>query len=86
VNGLVGKALVRLSIPGPDARYPHAAPQHRAHPDPRPITLAGVVSPKDDKGETDMTRKVMIFVKCDGAEWPYVGAWIGDFAALKVFP
>jgi hypothetical protein len=28
-------------------------------------TLAGVVSPKDDKGETDMTRKVMIFVKCD---------------------
>lgn len=33
-----------------------------------------------------MTRKVMIFVKCDGAEWPYVGAWIGDVAALKVFP
>lgn len=28
-------------------------------------TLAGVVSPKDDKGETDMTRKVMVFVKCD---------------------
>ncbi len=27
--------------------------------------LAGVVSPKDDKGETDMTRKVMVFVKCD---------------------
>lgn len=28
-------------------------------------TLAGVVSPKDAKGETDMTRKVMVFVKCD---------------------
>jgi Flp pilus assembly secretin CpaC len=28
-------------------------------------TLAGVTSPKDDKGEVDMTRKVMIFVKCD---------------------
>lgn len=28
-------------------------------------TLAGVVSPKDEKGETDMTRKVMVFVKCD---------------------
>lgn len=28
-------------------------------------TLAGVVSPKDDKGEADMTRKVMVFVKCD---------------------
>jgi len=27
--------------------------------------LAGVVSPKDGKGETDMTRKVMVFVKCD---------------------
>ncbi len=28
-------------------------------------TLAGVNSPKDDKGEVDMTRKVMVFVKCD---------------------
>lgn len=28
-------------------------------------TLTGVVSPKNDKGEADMTRKVMIFVKCD---------------------
>ena len=28
-------------------------------------TLAAVVSPKDDKGDTDMTRKVMVFVKCD---------------------
>jgi len=28
-------------------------------------TLAGTVSPKDAKGEIDMTRKVMIFVKCD---------------------
>ncbi len=28
-------------------------------------TLAGVVSPKDEKGDTDMTRKVMIFVKGD---------------------
>lgn len=28
-------------------------------------TLAGVISPKDDKGDTDMTRKVMVFVKCD---------------------
>lgn len=28
-------------------------------------TLAGVVSPKNDKGDTDMTRKVMVFVKCD---------------------
>lgn len=28
-------------------------------------TLAGVVSPKDDKGDTDTSRKVMIFVKCD---------------------
>ncbi len=27
-------------------------------------TLIGVVSPKDDKGELDMTRKVMVFVKC----------------------
>ena len=27
--------------------------------------LAGVVSPKDNKGEVDMTRKVMVFVKCD---------------------
>ncbi len=28
-------------------------------------TLAGVLSPKNDKGEVDMTRKLMIFVKCD---------------------
>jgi hypothetical protein len=28
-------------------------------------TLAGVVSPKNDKGDADMTRKVMVFVKCD---------------------
>ncbi len=28
-------------------------------------TLAGAASPKNDKGETDMSRKVMIFVKCD---------------------
>lgn len=28
-------------------------------------TLAGVVSPKNEKGDTDMTRKVMVFVKCD---------------------
>ena len=28
-------------------------------------TLAGVVSPKDDKGDTDTSRKVMVFVKCD---------------------
>ena len=28
-------------------------------------TLAGVVSPKNDKGETDMTRKLLVFVKCD---------------------
>lgn len=28
-------------------------------------TLAGLVSPKDAKGDTDMTRKVMVFVKCD---------------------
>ena len=28
-------------------------------------TLVGVVSPKDAKGETDMTRKVMVFVKCE---------------------
>lgn len=28
-------------------------------------TLAGVISPKDDKGEADMSRKVMVFVKCD---------------------
>ena len=27
--------------------------------------LAGVVSPKDEKGDTDNSRKVMIFVKCD---------------------
>lgn len=27
--------------------------------------LAGTLSPKDDKGETDMTRKVLVFVKCD---------------------
>ncbi len=27
--------------------------------------LAGVVSPKDDKGDTDTSRKVMVFVKCD---------------------
>lgn len=27
--------------------------------------LASVQSPKDAKGEVDMTRKVMIFVKCD---------------------
>jgi hypothetical protein len=31
-------------------------------------TLAGVVSPKDDKGNTDLTRKVMVFVKCDVLE------------------
>ena len=28
-------------------------------------TMAGLVSPKDAKGEVDMTRKVMVFVKCD---------------------
>lgn len=28
-------------------------------------SLAGVVSPKDDKGNTDTSRKVMVFVKCD---------------------
>jgi len=28
-------------------------------------TMTGVVSPKNDKGDTDMTRKVMTFVKCD---------------------
>jgi hypothetical protein len=28
-------------------------------------TMAGVVSPKDEKGNTDNSRKVMIFVKCD---------------------
>jgi hypothetical protein len=28
-------------------------------------TMTGVVSPKDNNGETDMTRKVMVFVKCD---------------------
>ena len=28
-------------------------------------TLAGVVSPKDAKGEADLTRKVMVLVKCD---------------------
>ena len=27
--------------------------------------LAGTLSPKDSKGEIDLTRKVMIFVKCD---------------------
>jgi hypothetical protein len=27
--------------------------------------LVSVQSPKDTKGEADMTRKVMIFVKCD---------------------
>jgi len=27
--------------------------------------LVSVQSPKDAKGNTDMTRKVMIFVKCD---------------------
>jgi hypothetical protein len=27
--------------------------------------LAGVLSPKDAKGETDFTRKVLVFVKCD---------------------
>ena len=31
-------------------------------------TLAGTISPKDDKGDTDMTRKVMVFVKCDVLE------------------
>jgi hypothetical protein len=31
-------------------------------------TLAGVVSPKDDKGNTDLTRKVLVFVKCDVLE------------------
>jgi hypothetical protein len=31
-------------------------------------TLAGVISPKNDKGDTDMTRKVMVFVKCDVLE------------------
>ncbi len=28
-------------------------------------TFAAAVFPKDAKGEVDMTRKVMIFVKCD---------------------
>ena len=28
-------------------------------------TFAGVLSPKDSKGGIDMTRKVMIFIKCD---------------------
>ena len=28
-------------------------------------TLAGVLSPKDAKGETDFTRKLLVFVKCD---------------------
>lgn len=28
-------------------------------------SLAAVLSPKDDKGEVDMTRKLMVFVKCD---------------------
>ena len=27
--------------------------------------LVGAVSPKDAKGEVDLTRKVMVFVKCD---------------------
>ncbi|MDA0767343.1 MAG: hypothetical protein O3A92_11030 [Verrucomicrobia bacterium] len=27
--------------------------------------MAAVLSPKDAKGETDRTRKVMVFVKCD---------------------
>jgi hypothetical protein len=27
--------------------------------------MAAVLSPKDSKGNTDMTRKVMVFVKCD---------------------
>jgi hypothetical protein len=27
--------------------------------------LAGVVSPKDAEGTTDLSRKLMIFVKCD---------------------
>jgi hypothetical protein len=27
-------------------------------------SLAGVLSPKNDKGEVDMTRKLMVFVKC----------------------
>ncbi len=27
--------------------------------------LAGVLSPKDAKGETDFTRKLLVFVKCD---------------------
>jgi hypothetical protein len=31
-------------------------------------TMAGVVSPKDAKGEVDQDRKVMIFVKCDVLE------------------
>lgn len=28
-------------------------------------TLAGVLSPKDAKGEVDYTRKILVFVKCD---------------------
>ena len=28
-------------------------------------TLVGTVSPKDAKGDPDLTRKVMVFVKCD---------------------
>lgn len=31
-------------------------------------TLAGVHSPKDEKGETDTSRKLMVFVKCDVLE------------------
>lgn len=27
--------------------------------------LAGIVSPKDEKGNTDLKRKMMVFVKCD---------------------
>ena len=27
--------------------------------------FAAAISPKDDKGNTDRTRKVMVFVKCD---------------------
>lgn len=32
---------------------------------PGKYALAGLLSPKDAKGDTDMTRKVMVFVKCD---------------------
>lgn len=31
----------------------------------RPFPLVTVQSPKDAKGNTDTTRKVMVFVKCD---------------------